>query len=73
VANDRDATIHYEAVEGKPADTLAQKARSENVNLIVVGPRGLGPIHAAVGSVTLRLLAQAPCPVVVVPATGHSS
>lgn len=66
VAGD-EGTIRYEAIEGKPAEVLARKARDLDAQAIVVGSRGLGAFRAALGSVTLRLLHQAPCPVIVVP------
>ncbi len=54
----------------QPAHEIAELAREAGADLIVVGTRG----HAAVsglllGSVTLRLLHVAPCPVLVVPAS----
>ena len=67
VAQDFKGTVEYEVAEGKPAEVLALRARETSARLVVVGTRGLGPVRAAVGSVTLRLLHQAPCPVVVVP------
>ena len=52
----------------QPAHEIADIAREEEADLIVVGTRG----HAAIaglllGSVTQRLLHVAPCPVLVVP------
>ncbi len=54
----------------QPAHAIADAAREAGADLIVVGTRG----HAAIaglllGSVTLRLLHVAPCPVLAVPAT----
>jgi nucleotide-binding universal stress UspA family protein len=54
----------------QPAHEIADLAREVGANLIVVGTRG----HAALsglllGSVTLRLLHVAPCPVLAVPAS----
>lgn len=62
-----EQSVQYEAVEGKPANVLARRAKELGAQTIVVGSRGKGPIGAALGSVTLRLLHQTPCPVLVVP------
>jgi nucleotide-binding universal stress UspA family protein len=61
-----ERAILYEAIEGKPADALARKAKEIDADMIVVGSRGLGAVRAAIGSVTLRLIHRAPCPVLVV-------
>jgi nucleotide-binding universal stress UspA family protein len=51
------------------AHEIANVAREAGANLIVVGSRGHGPVTGLLlGSVALRLLHVAPCPVVVVPA-----
>lgn len=53
------------AMEEAPLALLRQSRRHD---LIVIGTRGLGTIAAMfVGSVSIRVAAQAPCPVVVVP------
>jgi nucleotide-binding universal stress UspA family protein len=57
---------------GGAAHAIAEIAEEENADLIVAGTRG----HTAVGgllmgSFTQRLLHQAPCPVLVVPADHH--
>ncbi|MFI6985969.1 universal stress protein [Embleya sp. NPDC050154] len=61
-------TVDTALGEGSPADVLLSEAR-DHADLIVVGSRGhggfVGPI---LGSVSLRVCAHAPCPVVVVPA-----
>jgi nucleotide-binding universal stress UspA family protein len=52
----------------QPAHQIANIARELEADLIVVGTRGHGPIKSLlVGSVVLRLLHVAPCPVVAVP------
>jgi nucleotide-binding universal stress UspA family protein len=63
----------FEIAEGKPAESLAKVADERDADLIVVGSRGLDPARAALGSQTLRLLARATCPVVVVPPGATSS
>jgi nucleotide-binding universal stress UspA family protein len=55
------------AERGRPAHVLA--AASEHASLVVVGGRGVGGLAGLVlGSTTAALVAQAACPVVVVPA-----
>jgi nucleotide-binding universal stress UspA family protein len=64
----RPATVpcRAEARIGDPAVELA--AASRELDLLVCGSRGRGPLRAVLlGSVTERLLAMATCPVVIVP------
>ena len=52
---------------GSPVETLLDIAGDEDAELIVVGSRGRGALRSALlGSVSRRLTAQAPCPVVIV-------
>lgn len=52
-----------------PADLIADAARENAADVIVVGTRGHGRIAGVLlGSVTQRLLHVAPCPVLAVPA-----
>jgi nucleotide-binding universal stress UspA family protein len=54
-------------LEGPPASTLAS-ACEDGVDLLVAGSRGYGPmLRVLLGSVSSRLIADAPCPVLVVP------
>jgi nucleotide-binding universal stress UspA family protein len=57
---------------GDPADILAEA--SEQLDLLFVGSRGYGPLHAVmVGGVGGRLVREAACPVIVLPRTaGHT-
>jgi nucleotide-binding universal stress UspA family protein len=53
---------------------IAAAAEREHADLIVAGSRGHSMVSGLiVGSVTQRLLAIAPCPVLVVPAAGAGS
>jgi|SRR3954452_18243897 nucleotide-binding universal stress UspA family protein len=66
----RPATVpcRAEARIGDPAVELANLSR--DLDLLVCGPRGRGPLRAVLlGSVTERLLRSAACPVVIVPRT----
>jgi len=54
--------------DGSPPAALLALARDVDAALIVVGSRGLGAVRAALlGSFSTSVLADAPCPVVVVP------
>jgi nucleotide-binding universal stress UspA family protein len=54
--------------EGNAAETIIDAARHDQADLIVAGKRGLGRLSSLVlGSVSQRLVEQAPCPVIVVP------
>lgn len=53
---------------GGAAQVIAEAARDENADVIVVGTRGHTPLAGLLlGSVTQRLLHIAPCPVLAVP------
>jgi nucleotide-binding universal stress UspA family protein len=52
---------------GRPADVILSVANSEQADLIVMGARGLGPVQEILlGSVSHRVITQAPCPTLVV-------
>jgi nucleotide-binding universal stress UspA family protein len=70
-----DATLKLvNHVGPQPAHAVADVARELGADLIVVGTRGRQAVVGLVlGSVTLRLLHVAPCPVLVVPAAKHST
>lgn len=58
---------------GEAAHMVAEAAREEGAEVIVVGTRGRGPLKGLLlGSVTQRLLHLAPCPVLAVPARGEA-
>jgi nucleotide-binding universal stress UspA family protein len=51
---------------GKPAFTICDIADEMNVDLIVMGSRGLDDDHAK-ESVTSRVISLSPCPILVIP------
>jgi nucleotide-binding universal stress UspA family protein len=62
----RSVPLDAIAVLGPPAQALLERAR--DADLLVVGHRGRGALGSRVlGSVGLRCVLQAPCPVTVVP------
>ena len=57
---------------GKAVDQICKVARERQPRLIVIGSRGWGPVDGVLfGSVSGGVLRHAPCPVLVVPATGE--
>jgi len=64
---DPEGRAARDIVERPPYQTFAD--HFEGLDLIVVGPRGLGAVARTIlGSVTTWLINEAPCPVVIVPA-----
>ena len=65
---DEAGVAHEEEVlEGPAADAILRVARVRGCDLIVVGSRGVSPLRAMVlGSVSQRVTAEAPCPVLIV-------
>lgn len=60
-------TVEGRKLDGPPAPTLAQ-ACEDGVDLLITGSRGYGPVmRTLLGSTSSRLIAEAPCPVLVVP------
>ena len=59
---------HTERIlEGSPAEMISDVARTEKVDMIVMGSRGLNDLEGLLlGSVTHRMLKIAPCPVLVI-------
>jgi len=61
--------VEAEIREGEVARTIVDVARERNSELVLVGTRGLtGLAHLLLGSTAARVVQQAPCPVLVVPA-----
>jgi nucleotide-binding universal stress UspA family protein len=69
---DAEPETEAEFTVGDPGHILAKA--SEQLDLLVVGSRGYGPMHAVmVGGVAGRLVREAACPVIVVPrGAGHT-
>jgi nucleotide-binding universal stress UspA family protein len=64
----QEAGLQYETVglEGPVVDRICELARERQAGMIVIGAHGWGPIRRAVfGSVSLGVLHDAPCPVLV--------
>ncbi|WP_176481977.1 universal stress protein [Paucisalibacillus globulus] len=57
----------YEVLVGKPADKLIEFANKEDIDLIIMGNRGISGLKKIVtGSVSKKVLDEANCPVLVV-------
>lgn len=60
--------IESDLLEGPPAGAIVRAAQAHGSDLIVIGSRGLTPMRGLLlGSVSERVLGEAPCPVLVVP------
>lgn len=59
---------------GDPGESIVSAAEAENIDLVVVGTHGRGPIgRLLLGSVSDHVVRNAPCPVLVIrPASGRS-
>jgi nucleotide-binding universal stress UspA family protein len=65
-AEERRVTYETELLQGSPAKAVLELARSRDVDLIVVGSRGLGAVKAALlGSVSSEIVHHADRPVLV--------
>ncbi|MGO9819285.1 MAG: universal stress protein [Solirubrobacteraceae bacterium] len=60
-------------VAGRPAAVLTDLARDRDADEIVLGARGLGRVHALLGSVSHEVLHLADRPVLVIPANSVST
>ncbi|GAA0334832.1 universal stress protein [Bacillus carboniphilus] len=59
--------VDYEILMGNPADEIYEYAQQNNVDLIIVGNRGVSGIKKLIlGSVSSQISNQSPCPVLVV-------
>ncbi|MGD8369707.1 MAG: universal stress protein [Desulfobacterales bacterium] len=63
----RNIAFTERLLEGPPRQAVADVAKHENCDLIVIGSRGLSDLEGLfLGSVTHRVLRVAPCPVMVI-------
>jgi nucleotide-binding universal stress UspA family protein len=61
------AQIYTEMIEGNPAETILEVARSRNSDLIIMGARGMGKLAGLLlGSTSQKVVSLAPCPVLIV-------
>jgi universal stress protein A len=57
---------------GAPFSAIVKYARREDIDLVVMGTHGRGPLaHLLIGSVAENVVRKAPCPVLTVPLRGH--
>lgn len=63
---DTGAAIEVSAMQGKPADSLVERARALDARLIVVGNRRVQGISRILGSVASSVAQHAPCDVYIV-------
>lgn len=62
-----DIKIEKEVLSGEPYEKILEVAKNENFDLIVMGNRGFSKIKRFfVGSVTQKVISEAPCPVLVI-------
>ncbi len=60
-----DAAVTTRLAEGDPVDALVAAASETNADLIVVAAPGRSPARTLRSAVAQRLVARAPCPVLV--------
>jgi nucleotide-binding universal stress UspA family protein len=59
--------IHTEFIEGSAAEAIIEVATTRESNVIVIGSRGLGTLAGLLlGSTSQKVVAHAPCPVLIV-------
>jgi nucleotide-binding universal stress UspA family protein len=59
--------IHTEILEDSPAEAIINVANTRNSDVIVIGSRGLGTLAGLLlGSTSQKIVAHAPCPVLIV-------
>jgi nucleotide-binding universal stress UspA family protein len=67
ILGDIRAEVHTELIEGDPAESIIEVAKTRNSDVIVMGSRGLGVLTGLVlGSTSQKVVSHAPCPVLIV-------
>ncbi|WP_350454081.1 universal stress protein [Slackia heliotrinireducens] len=61
-----DGRFNVVQMTGKPDQVICEYVDSHNVDLIIMGCRGLGAVRAAFGSVSTAVLRGANCPIFVI-------
>lgn len=62
-----DVPLKKKKISGHPSSVILDEISNENIDLIVMGSHGYGPVAGAVlGSVSQRVLRKAACPVLIV-------
>lgn len=62
-----DVSLEKKVIQGHPSSVIIDAVVKENIDLVVMGSHGYGPIAGAVlGSVSQRVLRRAACPVLIV-------
>ena len=65
----RGVTVHTSVTTGIPSEAVLAAAKTDDMDLIVVGTKGkTGLEHVLLGSTAERIIRMAPCPVLAVPA-----
>jgi len=67
VVGDLPCEIHTEFLEASPAEAIISVANTRHSDVIVIGSRGLGTLAGLLlGSTSQKIVAHAPCPVLIV-------
>ena len=68
IAEEHDVPARCEIREGEPAQTILTFLEESHATGVITGRRGRGRLRQAIlGSVSMRILREAPCPVVIQP------
>lgn len=63
----KNVPLKKKMLQGHPSTVILEEIVNENIDLVVMGSHGYGPIAGAVlGSVSQRVLRKATCPVLIV-------
>ncbi|MFN8474001.1 MAG: universal stress protein [Anaerolineae bacterium] len=60
-----DLVPELELLEGPAGDAILRVAAARDVDLIIMGARGIGGVRAMLGSVSNKVVHQATCPVLI--------